>query len=148
MDPWNCVYMMQLYIHKYIYKYVHKFMHMHMYHEYESVYEYGSNAFEQEVINVLHVKMLNKGNELANDCLLNTPMPLSSVFIAFTMLTSFLTASYCAALTDDIRLIQNLLHPDRYNPTIPPNLLTSDPVVVRLGLSLNSLINLVRIVLN
>ncbi len=29
-----------------ILKYVHKFMHMHMYHEYESVYEYGSNAFE------------------------------------------------------------------------------------------------------
>ena len=33
-------------IHKYIiiYKHVHKFM--HMYHEYESVCEYGSNAFE------------------------------------------------------------------------------------------------------
>ncbi len=25
-------------------------MHMHMYHEYESVYEYGSNAFELKIL--------------------------------------------------------------------------------------------------
>ena len=42
MEMWNLLY----YKHKYIYKYVHKFMHMYMNHEYESVYEYGSNAFE------------------------------------------------------------------------------------------------------
>ena len=51
METWNHVYMIcvvyiKLYIHKYIYEYVHKFMHMHVYHEYESVYKYGSNAFE------------------------------------------------------------------------------------------------------
>ncbi len=33
-------------IHGNIYVYEQKFMHLHMYHEYESVYEYGSNAFE------------------------------------------------------------------------------------------------------
>ncbi len=30
-------------------------MHMHMYHEYESVYEYGSNAFELQRLGILNV---------------------------------------------------------------------------------------------
>ncbi len=48
METWNRVYMIHdVYITACICTtYVHKFMHMHMYHEYESVYEYGSNAFE------------------------------------------------------------------------------------------------------
>ncbi len=62
MNSWNRVYVIhvvyitiRIYICRnmkiiYIstYKYVSKFMHMHMtlYHEYESVYESGSNAFE------------------------------------------------------------------------------------------------------
>ena len=54
VEMWNHVYMILCYKHKYIYKYVHKFMHMYMYHEYESVYEYGSNAFELNVHHSIH----------------------------------------------------------------------------------------------
>ena len=47
MEMLNGAYMIHgVYTKLFIYRYVCKFMHMYMDHEYESVYEPGSNAFE------------------------------------------------------------------------------------------------------
>ena len=46
---------------------------------------------------------------------------------------------------NEFRLVRHLLDKNRYDPNVRPVLNYSDPVVVRIGMALNQIIDLVRV---